>query len=140
MIALVSCALVLRRPPDDRLSDLHIYYGAVLTVQDWHPLYGYVAANGGPFTYPPFAALLLQPITLVPEPVLRLVWLALAVAAVAAVAAAAGRGLTAVADRRPLLVAVTACAILLSAPAQSNLRFGQVSVFVMCWRWSTLSV
>ena len=131
VIALVSCALVLQRPPDDRLSDLHIYYGAVLTVQDGHPLYGYVAANGGPFTYPPFAALLLHPITLLPEPVLRLAWLALTVAAVAAIAAAAGRGLSTVASRRPLLVATAACAMLLSAPAQSNLRFGQISVFIV---------
>jgi len=130
-IAVISCALVLRRPPDEILSDLHIYYGAVLTVQDGQPLYGYVAANGGPFTYPPFAALLLQPITVVPEPVLRLVWLALTVAAVAAIAVAAGRGLSPVADRRPVLVAAAACAMLLSAPAQSNLRFGQVSVFIV---------
>lgn len=131
VIALVSSVLVLRRAPDDRLSDLHIYYGAVRTVQDGLPLYGYVAENGGPFTYPPFAALLLQPITLVPEPALRLVWLALTIAAIAAIAAVAGRGLTAAADRRPLLVAVAACALLLSAPAQSNLRFGQVSVFIV---------
>ncbi|MET8150099.1 glycosyltransferase 87 family protein [Actinoplanes sp. NPDC049668] len=131
MVALASCALVLQRPPHDRLSDLHIYYGAVQTVQDGHPLYGYVAENGGPFTYPPFAALLLQPITLVSEPVLRLVWLVLTVAAIAGIAAAAGRGLSAAVGRRPLLVAAAACAMLLSAPAQSNLRFGQVSVFIV---------
>ncbi|MEV0897599.1 glycosyltransferase 87 family protein [Actinoplanes sp. NPDC049802] len=130
-LALISSALVLRRPPGDRLSDLHIYYGAVRTVQDGQPLYGYVAENGGPFTYPPFAALLLQPLTLVPEPVARLIWLVLVVAAIAAIAVTAGRALTTSADRRPLLVAVAACALLLSAPAQSNLRFGQVSVFIV---------
>ncbi|WP_229716431.1 glycosyltransferase 87 family protein, partial [Mangrovihabitans endophyticus] len=131
VIAVVSCTLVLRRPPDDRLSDLHIYYGAVLAVSDGHPLYSYVAENGGPFTYPPFAALLLQPIALLPEAVVRVVWLVLTVAAVAAIAVVAGRGLTAAPGRRPLLVAAIACALLVSAPAQSNLRFGQVSVFIV---------
>ncbi|WP_155371071.1 glycosyltransferase 87 family protein [Catellatospora vulcania] len=130
-VALVSSVLVLRRPPDDRLSDLHIYYGAIETVQHGQPLYGYVAENGGPFTYPPFAALLMQPMTLLAEPTLRLLWLALTVAAIAAIAAAAGGAFTTVTDRRPLLVAVAACALLLSAPAQSNLRFGQVSVFIV---------
>jgi hypothetical protein len=130
-IAVVSSVLVLRRPPTDRLADLHIYYGAVETVQSGLPLYGYVAENGGPFTYPPFAALLLQPVTLLPEPTLRLLWLMLTVAAIAAIAMVAGRGFTNVAGRRPLAVACAACALLLSAPAQSNLRFGQVSVFIV---------
>jgi hypothetical protein len=130
-IALVSSVLVLRRPPEDRLSDLHIYYGAVETVQGGQPLYGYVAENGGPFTYPPFAALLMQPMTLLAEPPLRLLWLSLTVAAVAAIAAAAAGAFTTVADRRQMLVALAACALLLSAPAQSNLRFGQISVFIV---------
>ncbi|SCG60309.1 hypothetical protein GA0074704_3673 [Micromonospora siamensis] len=59
--ALLSVLLVLRRP--DRLSDLHIYYGAVAHLRAGGALYDYVAANGGPFTYPPFAALVLWPIT-----------------------------------------------------------------------------
>ncbi len=74
-IAVASSALVLRRPPTDRLSDLHIYYGAVETVQNGQPLYAYVAENGGPFTYPPFAVLLMQPMTLLAEPALRMLWL-----------------------------------------------------------------
>src|SRR5262245_10301412 len=86
-IALISSVLVLRRAPEDRLADLHVYYGAVKTVQDAQPLYGYAAENGDPFTYPPFAALLLRPITLFAEPSLRLLWLGLTVAAIAAIAA-----------------------------------------------------
>lgn len=129
--AVASSVLVLRRPAGDRLSDLHIYYGAVRTAQAGEPLYGYVAENGGPFTYPPFAALLLWPITALPEPALRIVWLGLTCAAIAAVAAAVGRALTTAPHRRHVVVAAIACGVLISAPAQSNLRFGQVSIFIV---------
>lgn len=126
-VAVVSSALVLARPPAERLSDLHIYYGAAEHVAAGRPLYEYVAANGGPFTYPPFAMVLLRPLTILPEGALQVLWLALSVAAVAAIAAsvkgAFGGGRVA--------VAAVACAVLVSAPAQSNLRFGQMSFFVV---------
>ena len=130
-IAAVSSFLVMHRPAGQRLSDLHIYYGAAQAVQSGQPLYGYVAENGGPFTYPPFAMVLLRPIAAVPEPVLQLVWLALTCAAVAAVALATGGALAPQARHRHLAVAAGACAVMLSAPAQSNLRFGQVSIFIV---------
>lgn len=140
-IAAVSSVLVMRRPPAERLSDLHIYYGAAQAVHSGRPLYGYVAENGDPFTYPPFAVVLLRPIAAVPEPVLQVAWLVLTCAAVAAVAAAVGGALapgcpdcppaSGGAIRHRQLVAAGACAVMLSAPAQSNLRFGQVSVFIV---------
>jgi hypothetical protein len=141
-IAAVSSVLAMHRPAAQRLSDLHIYYGAAQAVHSGQPLYGYVAANGGPFTYPPFAMVLLWPIAAVPEPLLQVAWLVLTCAAVAAIAAAVGRALapdrpncpptSAEATRhRRLAVAAGACAVMLSAPAQSNLRFGQVSVFIV---------
>ncbi|GFJ95717.1 hypothetical protein Prum_093590 [Phytohabitans rumicis] len=123
-IAVVSSVLVLRRPPAERLSDLHIYYGAAQTVQSGQPLYGYVADNGGPFTYPPFAVLLMRPLTVFPEGAVQVAWLALVCAAVAAIGYAVARPAGG-------LVAAAACVVLLSAPAQSNLRFGQVSVFIV---------
>lgn len=130
VVAVVSSTLVLHRPADDRLSDLHIYYGAAQTVQAGRPLYEYVADNGGPFTYPPFAILLLRPITTVPEPAVRVMWLA-PCAAIAAIAAAVGGTVTTMPRNRQLMVAAVACAVLISAPAQSNLRFGQVSIFIV---------
>ncbi|MGI5215562.1 glycosyltransferase 87 family protein [Plantactinospora sp. CA-290183] len=130
-IAVVSSVLVLRRPDWDRLSDLHIYYGAVRHLHAGHPLYDYVAENSGPFTYPPFAALVLSPVALLPEGVVQLGWLALTCAAVAAIAVAVGGALALARQRRPVAVAAIACALLVSAPAQSNLRFGQVSVFIV---------
>ena len=94
-IAAVSAALVLRRPDAQRLSDLHIYYGAA---KFDGPLYDYVAENGGPFTYPPFAMVLFRPLSLLPEATLGLLWLAMTCVAVIAIArtvtrrAAVGRG------------------------------------------------
>ncbi|SCL22812.1 alpha-1,2-mannosyltransferase [Micromonospora pallida] len=131
VIAVGSSVLVLRRPANDRLSDLRIYHGAVRHLADGGALYGYVAENGGPFTYPPFAALVLWPIGLVPETAVRLVWLAMTCAAVAVIAGALGRAGVFPAGWRHLAVPATACALLLTAPAQSNLRFGQVSIFIV---------
>jgi hypothetical protein len=127
--AAVSVGLVLRRP--DHLSDLHIYRGALADLRAGRPLYGYVADNGGPFTYPPFAALVLWPVTVLPESALAAVWLLLTIAAVVALAVPVGAALAAGRSSRPLAVAATATVLMLSAPVQSNLRFGQVSIFVV---------
>ncbi|MGK5741146.1 glycosyltransferase 87 family protein [Micromonospora sp. URMC 103] len=129
VVALVSTVLVLRR--EDRLSDLHIYYGALTDLRAGRPLYAYVAENGGPFTYPPFAALVLWPITLVPEPVAQVAWLLATCAAVVAVAVPVGATLARARCRRSTAVAGVALVLMLSAPVQSNLRFGQVSIFVV---------
>ncbi|WP_422770337.1 glycosyltransferase 87 family protein [Plantactinospora sp. WMMC1484] len=131
LIAVVSSVLVWHRPDWDRLSDLHIYHGAIRHLHAGQPLYDYVAANGGPFTYPPFAALVLSPIGLLPEGVVQLCWLVLTCAAIAAIAVAAGRAVPSTRYPRPVVAAAIACALMVSAPAQSNLRFGQVSVFIV---------
>lgn len=150
-IAAVSAALVLRRPDAQRLSDLHIYYGAA---KFDGPLYDYVAENGGPFTYPPFAMVLFKPLSLLPEATLGMLWLAMTCAAVVAIARTVTRRATTTDTgkqgtdagaqgtdagtpwiRTPVgarvLVAGVATALLVSAPVQSNLRFGQVSIFIV---------
>ncbi|MFI5844475.1 glycosyltransferase 87 family protein [Catenuloplanes sp. NPDC051500] len=126
--AVVSSVLVLRRSPDDRLSDLHIYYGAAEAVRAGDALYGFVAENGGPFTYPPFAAVLFVIVTWIPELTLRIIWLAATTAAVAGLGVAVARLLPA---RRGLLAPGIAITVLVTASTQSNLRFGQVSVFLV---------
>lgn len=131
LISAVSTVLVLRRPLNDRLSDLHIYHGAIRHLQAGQPLYEYVAENGGPFTYPPFAALVLWPIGYLSEGLLQAIWLVLTCAAVVALAVALGGTLRPARHRRPMVVAAAACALMLSAPVQSNLRFGQVSIFIV---------
>lgn len=129
LVAVGSSALVTLRP--DRLSDLHIYRGALLHLHAGLPLYEFEAANGGPFTYPPFAALVLWPVAAVPEGVAQGVWLALTCLAVVAIAVPVGRLLADPGRRRSLVVPAVACALMLSAPVQSNLRFGQVSIFIV---------
>jgi alpha-1,2-mannosyltransferase len=131
VIAAVSSLLVLHRPAGQRLSDLHIYYGAAHAVRAGEPLYGYVAENSGPFTYPPFAVLSFQPMTLLPEGAVQVLWLLLTCGAVAAIAVALGRAGIVALERRRVAVAAIACGVLLSAPAQSNLRFGQVSILIV---------
>ncbi|MET7423818.1 glycosyltransferase 87 family protein [Dactylosporangium sp. NPDC005555] len=145
-IAAVSAALVWRRPEAQRLSDLHIYYGAA---KFDGPLYDYVAENGGPFTYPPFAMVLFRPLSMLPEATLGALWLAMTCVAVIAIARTVTRTGPGTADcaaqngngrlrgwldahgGRGLLVAGIASALLVSAPVQSNLRFGQVSIFIV---------
>ncbi|MEV7225852.1 glycosyltransferase 87 family protein [Polymorphospora sp. NPDC051019] len=136
LVAAVSIGLVLRRP--DHLSDLYIYRGALADLLAGRPLYEYEAANGGPFTYPPFAALVLWPVAVLSAPVLEVTWLLLTVAAVIAVAVPVGRVLATAPSGAstgrfsgPLVVAATATVLMLSAPVQSNLRFGQVSIFIV---------
>ncbi len=129
VIAVTSALLVWQRPAWERLSDLHIYYGAVKAVQAGTPLYSYVAENGGPFTYPPFALLVLWPIGLAPEPAVQVAWLVLVGVAVIAIAVTLGRSIAA--EKRGPVAAMIASALIISAPVQSNLRFGQVSIFIV---------
>jgi alpha-1,2-mannosyltransferase len=132
LLAAWSVSAALSRPAYDRLADLHVYLGAVRAMRHGIPLYSYAAENGDPFTYPPFAALVFWPLGTVPEPMVQVAWTLATVAGVMALAAAltvrngiAGR-------QRLLVVLLSAATVLLaSAPVQSNLRFGQVSLFVV---------
>lgn len=135
LAALVAAAqtwAAFHRPLYDRLADLHVYVGSVALLHDGGSLYDFAAAsNGAPFTYPPFAGLLFAPLPLVSEPVLRVLWTLATVAVVVAIAVAVSR-----ADQpHPWLpdgagTAALAVLLFLSAPVSSNLRFGQVSVFL----------
>jgi hypothetical protein len=67
VLACGTAGLVLLRPSGDRLADLHVYWGSAQQVLHGRPLYGFRAANGDPFTYPPFAVLLFLPLGLAPS-------------------------------------------------------------------------
>ncbi|BCY09836.1 glycosyltransferase 87 family protein [Actinoplanes sp. L3-i22] len=131
-LAAWSITAALTRPAYDRLADLHVYLGAVRAMRDGIPLYSYAAENGDPFTYPPFAALVFWPLGAVPEPVVQVAWTLVTVAGVMALAAALTMR-NGLAGRQRFLVVMLAAstALLASAPVQSNLRFGQVSLFVV---------
>ena len=132
-VALVvsSFRLALAGPANDRLADLNVYLGAVHAVQHGTPLYEY-AANGDQFTYPPFALLLFWPFAGLPLGFVQVVWtLATVAAAVAIVVALTRRADIQGRQRVAIATLVGALVLLHSAPLHSNLRFGQVSVFVI---------
>src|SRR5688572_32506198 len=64
---------VVQKPPLHGFFDLHVYRGAVLWWLQGEPLYAFVLDGKG-FTYPPFAAVVMVPLTwLPPGPVAILV-------------------------------------------------------------------
>ncbi|SDT69291.1 glycosyltransferase 87 family protein [Actinoplanes derwentensis] len=104
------------------LADLRVYLGALQTLHAGGDLYGYAApGTGAPFTYPPFAALIFAPLPLVPFAVVATLWTAGTLAAVAGIARLV----------KPTGAALAALALIASAPVSSNLRYGQISVFLV---------
>lgn len=122
----------LNRPFYDRLSDLQVYLGSVHKFWAGGSLYDYAAAaSGAPFTYPPFAGLVLSPLAFVPFMIVAVLWCAGTLAVVVAVAVAAVRRCEYRDGTAPLLTALTAVALFASAPISSNVRFGQISIFLV---------
>lgn len=121
----------LRRPLYDRLADLHVYYGSIKSLTAGASIYAFHAANGDPFTYPPFAAIVLAPLVVLSEPAARVTWTVAAFALLpivpVLVARHAGRHLSAAG---PWLAPTVAALLAASAPFSSNIRFGQVSWFL----------
>jgi alpha-1,2-mannosyltransferase len=113
-VAVVQAVWALRLP--DRFADLHVYRGSVLAMRHGDSLYSYHAANGDPFTYPPFAGLVLYPTS---WPI-DIVWMVLTFGAVVWCAVLVA----------PRWAPMACVALLLSAPAVRDLRFGQVSLFL----------
>jgi alpha-1,2-mannosyltransferase len=118
-VATVTAAAALRRPPDIRLADLSVYVGAVAGLADGASLYDFIRGDA-PFTYPPFAGVLFGPLTWLPLLPLQIGWILATVATVAGLAALVKRD-----SAGPL-----ALALFLSAPVSSDLRYGQVSLFL----------
>jgi len=120
----------LTRPLADRLPDLHVYVLAVTALVHGGGLYRLHAGEAARFTYPPFAGVAFFPIAYLPEPVTRVLWTVLTIVAVAGLwwilTPHLPRRLGPRAIVWPLLTAV----VLASKPVQSNLWFGQISVFL----------
>lgn len=119
LAALATGYAVLTRPPGPRLADLDVYLGAVAGLRDGDSLYDFILVDA-PFTYPPFAGLVLAPITAVPKPALQVLWTLATVVAVVMIARIAG-------GRNAPGAALV---LFLSAPVSSDLRYGQVSLFL----------
>jgi alpha-1,2-mannosyltransferase len=113
-----------------RLVDLSVYRYGGRAVLEGLPLYGGRDPETGlPFTYPPFAAVLLAPLALPPPWLTDALWTAASVAALSlclvVVMRAEGRSAPGW-----LLALLTAGALALE-PVWQNLRFGQVNTLVM---------
>jgi alpha-1,2-mannosyltransferase len=122
----VAVVPALLEPASRRFGDLAVYVGSAGVVGAGGDLYGYRTEAGLPFTYPPFAALLAEPLARVPLPLVQFAWVAATLAAAVAVAAVAMRP---VVER--LGLPLTAALLLVSTPVRSHVRFGQVGLFLV---------
>lgn len=121
-------------PNGANFVDLHVYVGGAAALDGPGALYDYVYADQTPdfplpFTYPPFAAVVFYPLTLVPFGVLALCWQLGIVAALYGVVRVSQRLLGKLADRRVAL-AWTAVGIWLE-PLRSTFDYGQVNVVLV---------
>ena len=121
LVATVTGYAALARPAGSRLADLGVYLGAVDGLRHGRSLYDFASAAGAPFTYPPFAGLLFWPLGFVPLPALGTIWTAGTLATLWWLVHRVAP---------PAAAPMVALAVALSAPVSSNLRFGQVSVFL----------
>ena len=124
--AALPIGLLLASPPDQRLKDFLVYHGAGAEAGNGMNLYDFRTVFDMPFTYPPFAALVMEPLSRMPLGLAQALW---TLATLAAVVALAPVALRPVVDRIGMPLTVTA--ILLSSPVRSHLRFGQVGVFLV---------
>lgn len=126
LAALVPLVPLVTVPASQRMKDLLVYVGAGGTAGSGADVYEFRTVYDMPFTYPPFAAMLSEPLARVPLPLLHLMWvLATLVALVALARVALGPVLLRLG--LPLTLAV----LLVSSPVRSHLRFGQVGIFLV---------
>ena len=111
-------------------TDLFVYRYAGRAVLEGLAVYGTRdPVMGLPFTYPPFAAVAMVPLALVPQWLVDAVWAGASTAALAAVVVLVRRTLG-----RPApgwLVALVVVATLALEPVWQNLTFGQVNTLLM---------
>ncbi|GAA3397562.1 glycosyltransferase 87 family protein [Cryptosporangium minutisporangium] len=124
--ALVPLVPILLVPGRDRMKDLLVYYGAGSTAGTGSDVYEFRTVFDMPFTYPPFAAVLSEPLSRVPLGLLQVLWV---VASLAALVGVARLGMRPVVARIGL--PLTLALLLVSAPVRSHLRFGQVGLFLV---------
>jgi alpha-1,2-mannosyltransferase len=111
-------------------TDLSVYQYGGRAVLDGLPVYGSRdPVTGLPFTYPPFAAVAMVPLGLLPAWLAASVWTGLSVAALAGVVVVVSREFDRV--RRGWLVALLAVGALALEPVWQNVTFGQVNLLLM---------
>lgn len=110
--------------------DLSVYRVGGHAIVDRLPLYEQVAPHTGlPFTYTPFAAVVFGPLSVIPFPLVKVLWAALLLACltilVVTVARQAGYGEI---HRRPLVTLVVVGVAMGMEPVRHNLPLGQVNL------------
>ncbi len=111
-------------------TDLFVYQYGGRAVLDALPVYGSGdPVMGLPFTYPPFAAVLMVPLALLPAGAAAARWTAASVGALATVVVVVRRALDVPAPG--WLVALLTVGALALEPVWQNLTFGQINLFVM---------
>ncbi|BDB44464.1 polyprenol-phosphate-mannose-dependent alpha-(1-2)-phosphatidylinositol pentamannoside mannosyltransferase [Mycobacterium kiyosense] len=121
-------------PHGANFVDLHVYIGGGAALDHPGTLYSYVYADQTPdfplpFTYPPFAAVVLYPLHLLPFALVAVLWHAAIVAALYGVVRLCQRLLGPAGDRRVAML-WTALAIWIE-PLRSNFDYGQINVFLV---------
>jgi alpha-1,2-mannosyltransferase len=112
------------------LVDLSVYRYAGQALLDGRSVYGSDdPVTGLPFTYPPFAAVVMVPVALVPGPAAAAVWTGASVCALAAVVTLSLRTLGQSAPG--WLVALLTLGAVALEPVWQNLTFGQVNLLLM---------
>jgi alpha-1,2-mannosyltransferase len=110
--------------------DLSVYEYGGHAVLDGLDVYGSDdSATGYPFTYPPFAAVAMVPLALLPTWAGAALWTGLSTAALAATVVLVRRALGRPASARLVVVAVVGALAL--EPVSQNLSFGQINAILM---------
>lgn len=137
-IAVLAVAPIVTRwlgnPPDQRLVDLEVYRMGGLAVLRGAPLYEFLTQPPQllPFTYPPFAAALAVPFTLLPWRAAQWTWVVLIYASLAIAVWYAFRDLIRRTGRwAPLTAGVLFAAMAWLDPVRDQVRFGQVGLFLL---------
>jgi alpha-1,2-mannosyltransferase len=115
-----------------RFVDLSAYEHGGRLVLDGLPIYGSRdPATGLRFTYPPFAAVAMVPLALLPGWLATALWTAASVGALAGVIVVVGRALRLFRAFSARLVALLTVGALALEPVWQNLTFGQVNLVLM---------
>ena len=129
VIVLVAAAVV-AGALSGGFTDLSVYRFGGHAVLNGLPLYeSRDPVTGLRFTYPPFAAVALAPLALLPVGAAAALWTGASVGAIAAVVSMSRHALGGAAPG--WLVALITCGALALEPVWQNLAFGQVNLFVM---------
>jgi alpha-1,2-mannosyltransferase len=124
----------LTNPPDQRMVDLDVYRTSGWMVLRGSPIYDFLTQPPQllPFTYPPFAAVLAVPLTLLSWPLAQWVWVIMVYAALTITVRYAFRDLIRRTGRWwPITTGALVGATAHLMPVSDQIRFGQVDLFLV---------